>query len=298
MGNVWVGMESFMEITGADASTATHFIEAFGGNLDAAVTNYMASLDEAQGPPQPASAEQEAAGTQESLRRDIENIRKDLAVLTSPLEQALETVAEEAEKEAAITCVTTCGKYMGNIVAHPLDPKFHTIKLENKAFLSRVNAVPGGKALLLAVGFVEKEETLFLEAPDLEKLRSGAERMQEAARALAEGVGTSFLTGKLHHPPSDGDFSSLMERAGSRLVVVDFFADWCGPCRQIAPAFEALTSEYPDVVFAKIDTQKELECSKEVRSLPTFRLYRGGQVIDEMSGADIQGLKVKIQSHS
>ena len=108
--------------------------------------------------------------TEASLRRDIENIRKDLSALTSPLEQAISNVAD-ADKAAAIQCISTCGKYMGNIVAHPLDPKFHTIKLENKAFASRVDAVAGGKAILLAVGFVTKDETLVLENPDLEKLR-------------------------------------------------------------------------------------------------------------------------------
>jgi len=122
--------------------------------------------------------------------------------------------------------------------------------------------------------------------------------MNEAARALSEGVGTSFLTGKLHHPPSDGDFSGLMDRAGSRLVVVDFFADWCGPCRQVAPLFEALASEFPDVVFVKVDTQNGLSCSEDVKSLPTFRFFRNGEVIDEVVGADISSIKAKIQSHA
>lgn len=70
-------------------------------------------------------------------------------------------------------------------------------------------------------------------------------------------------------------------------VVIDFWAEWCGPCKMAAPIFEALAAKYGDKVkFAKlnVDEQGELAVMNRVMSIPTFILYRDGQPIDRMVG--------------
>lgn len=70
------------------------------------------------------------------------------------------------------------------------------------------------------------------------------------------------------------------------VVFVDFWAAWCGPCRMFGPTFEAASQEYPDVVFAKVDTddQRELAGALEIQSIPTIMAFRGGYLVFRESG--------------
>ena len=70
-------------------------------------------------------------------------------------------------------------------------------------------------------------------------------------------------------------------------VVIDFWAVWCGPCKMVAPTFEALSAELPDVKFGKVnvDEQPELAQQFKVMTIPTFILFKNGQVVDQAAGA-------------
>ncbi len=70
------------------------------------------------------------------------------------------------------------------------------------------------------------------------------------------------------------------------VVIVDFWAPWCGPCRMFAPTFEAVSEQYPNVVFAKLNTedQQELAASFNIRSIPTLMVFREKVIIFTQAG--------------
>ncbi|HRA76313.1 MAG TPA: thioredoxin [Propionicimonas sp.] len=80
------------------------------------------------------------------------------------------------------------------------------------------------------------------------------------------------------------DFGPTVEKDG--IVFVDFWAAWCGPCRMFSPIFEAASEEYPDVVFAKVDTdaQQELAVGLDVQSIPTVMGFRDGYLVFREAG--------------
>ena len=90
----------------------------------------------------------------------------------------------------------------------------------------------------------------------------------------------------------------VIEASMERPVIVDFWAEWCGPCKMIAPFFEELAAKYPGVVFVKVDVDDLDDVAAEcgISAMPTFQLYSNGVKVQELTGADKDKLEALAKS--
>jgi thioredoxin 1 len=105
-------------------------------------------------------------------------------------------------------------------------------------------------------------------------------------------------------------FDSLVDDRD--IVLVDFWAEWCGPCRQFGPVFEQASEQHPDILFAKVDTEveRDLAARAAITSIPTLMAFREGilvyarpgalpgpalaQLIDAVRGLDMDDVRAQI----
>ena len=84
---------------------------------------------------------------------------------------------------------------------------------------------------------------------------------------------------------TEANFSEVT--SGEGIVLIDFWADWCGPCKRFAPTYEKVSAKHPDIVFGKVDTEAHPAISAEfnIRSIPTIMAVRDGVIVFAQPGA-------------
>ena len=84
---------------------------------------------------------------------------------------------------------------------------------------------------------------------------------------------------------SHSSFGTQIEKTG--ITLVDFWAEWCGPCRMFAPIYEAASEKYPEITFGKVDTEAQQQLADEagISSIPTLMVFRDGLLLYNNPGA-------------
>ncbi|KAF9172410.1 hypothetical protein BGX21_003451 [Mortierella sp. AD011] len=103
----------------------------------------------------------------------------------------------------------------------------------------------------------------------------------------------------MKHINSQSELNSQLAAAGTKLVVVDFFATWCGPCKTLAPVLEGLEKKHASTIFAKVDVDSAQDCASkyEVNAMPTVVFFKSSSEVGRVVGANVGEIQALIKKH-
>ena len=108
----------------------------------------------------------------------------------------------------------------------------------------------------------------------------------------------------VHQIQDKGDLQRQLSAAGDKLVVIDFFATWCGACKTIAPCFEAMAEEMSNVVFLKVDIDEvdDIDEEYDITGFPTFVFMKNGpngmEKVANLVGNNAEKLRELVRKHA
>jgi len=122
------------------------------------------------------------------------------------------------------------------------------------------------------------------------------------AQQLPRRAGQPVAAANVQELNSPEEFEKALKDAGDSLVIVDYATSWCGPCKIIAPKYEAMSEEYTGVNFFKVmgDSSKEadqLMRSQGIKALPSFHFWKKGELVEKVSGAKQEALRTAIEKY-
>eukprot|EP00283_Hemiselmis_rufescens_P007526 CAMPEP_0173420686 /NCGR_PEP_ID=MMETSP1357-20121228/2066_1 /TAXON_ID=77926 /ORGANISM="Hemiselmis rufescens, Strain PCC563" /LENGTH=109 /DNA_ID=CAMNT_0014383499 /DNA_START=132 /DNA_END=461 /DNA_ORIENTATION=- len=99
-----------------------------------------------------------------------------------------------------------------------------------------------------------------------------------------------------------GELDDVVKASGDKLVVIDYSTTWCGPCKIVAPKYEALSDVYTDAVFLKCIGDSSAEATalmkrEGIRSVPAFHFWKGGEKVEVIAGANVEALENTIKDN-
>jgi thioredoxin 1 len=118
-----------------------------------------------------------------------------------------------------------------------------------------------------------------VEDPEIEKIKQ--RKLEEMLKQQSEAVAQSQIS------VIDLDQTNFDQTVSGGLVLVDFWAEWCGPCKSMHPIFDRMSKKYRHVKFARVNVDRcqDIAMRFAVQSIPTFIMFKNGQMVDRMVGA-------------
>ena len=106
---------------------------------------------------------------------------------------------------------------------------------------------------------------------------------------------TTTMDSGVRQISSEHEITDTIRNKKDQLIVIDYYADWCGPCRRLAPRFDEWSRQYPQVIFLKVNVD-QVQGTK-VQSLPTIDFFKGGQKVGQVIGARVDQIASLLQQH-
>ncbi|CAK9302149.1 unnamed protein product [Gordionus sp. m RMFG-2023] len=102
------------------------------------------------------------------------------------------------------------------------------------------------------------------------------------------------------HINTTEQFDEILESNRDKLIIVDFYATWCGPCRVVGPQFEDMASKMNNIVCLKVDVDQHEELVEryDISAMPTFIYIKNKEKVDVISGANFEKIQEKVKQYS